>query len=321
MSDEKSADEMLDEAESQISAALAEDGQDDLIVDEVSDEVAAEDDVELDGTTEEVAEEDISDEDQAERDRARAQGWRPEEEYKGPPGKWKDYKEFNAVGDKIASKLNSKIDYQSEQLKKQEEMIKQLVRSQGEVAKQAKEEAIAELKSQRREAIEIGDVDAVEELDEKLNEVKSRKTVEVAEDEEPKVTIDDEVREFVEAESHWFNSSNPDMVMYAQEVESQARTMNPTAASGDIMQMVRRAVVSRFPDRVSKSTEAEVQKPKKAKQLRHSPVEGGTVTVPSGGVRRFSELPSEARKIAEQFDREGIMSKQDYMKQYNEGLA
>lgn len=320
MSESQSGDEMLEEAASQISNVLADTGQDDLIVDEVADDpvqddvVLDDDSAEADGTADEI------NEDQQEIDRARAQGWRPLDEYNGDKSKWKDYKEFNAVGDKITSRLNSKIDYQNSKLEKQEAMIKQLIKSQGQVAKQAQAEALAKLKSQRREAIELGDADAVDDIDEQIETVKSQEQIELDESEAlSQPQADPEVLEFVEVEKSWFNAENPDMVMYAQEMESAARKMNPNADSGRIMGMVKRAVVSRFPDRFN--TQPSTPTPKRGKQIKHSTVESGTVAAPAGGIRRFSELPPEARRIAEQFDRDGIMSKKDYMKQYNEGLA
>lgn len=317
---EPSSDTLLDDAESQIAQALSTD--DNFIVDDPEATVSPEDDISIDDSVE--SEEDdvvtsVESEDQAEIDRARAQGWRPEGEYKGPKGKWKDFKEFNAVGDKIATKLSSKIDYLSDRNKKQEDMIKQLIRSQGEVAKQAQSDALEALKDQRREAIEQRDIDAVDVIDERIKSVKDQKIVEVDEEDTDEPQQDPEVHEFIQAEKSWFNNANPDMVQFACQMESLERQMDPSGTSADVMARVRDAVVQRFPGRISDNNAP--AKPKRAKQLKHSSVEGGVISVPNGGVRKFSELPAEARKIAETFERDGIMSRKDYMKQYNEGLS
>lgn len=319
MSDEQTSDSMLAEAENKIVEAL----QDEVIVDEPEQEIEG-GDVTLDEAQESqeeaeaVEEAEVDPVEQAAQDRARAQGWRPLEEYQGDSSKWKDYKEFNAVGDRIASKLNSKIDKLEGSNRKQQDMIRQLIKAQGQVAKQAQEDALSKLRAQKREAIELGDVDAVDNIEEKINATKAQEVIEVEEEEAAAPQIDDDVKNFVEAERSWFNENNIDMVEFAKAMEIVERRRDPQATSGQVMVAVKAAVAQQFPGRVPTVP----AKPKaKAKQLKHSAVEGGTVSVPQGGVRKFSELPSEARQIAAQFERDGIMSRKDYMKAYNEGLA
>lgn len=319
MSDEQTSDSMLAEAENKIVEAL----QDEVIVDEPEQEIEG-GDVTLDEAQESqeeaeaVEEAEVDPVEQAAQDRARAQGWRPLEEYQGDSSKWKDYKEFNAVGDRIASKLNSKIDKLEGSNRKQQDMIRQLIKAQGQVAKQAQEEALSKLRAQKREAIELGDVDAVDNIEEKINATKAQEVIEVEEEEAAAPQIDDDVKNFVEAERSWFNENNIDMVEFAKAMEIVERRRDPQATSGQVMVAVKAAVAQQFPGRVPTVP----AKPKaKAKQLKYSAVEGGTVSVPQGGVRKFSELPSEARQIAAQFERDGIMSRKDYMKAYNEGLA
>jgi hypothetical protein len=320
MSEEQSGESMLAEAEGKIAEAL----QDEVIVDEPEQEIEG-GDISLDEAeeTQEAAEPEaeVDPVEQAAQDRARAQGWRPLDEYEGDPSKWKDYTEFNAVGDRIASKLNNKIDKLEGSNRKQQDMIKKLIKAQGQVAKQAQADALAALRAQKREAIELGDADAVDSIDEKISATKAQEVIDVEDDEEEEAQapqIDDEVKNFVQAERSWFNESNIDMVEYAKAMEVVERRRDPQASSGQVMAAVKAAVVQQFPGRVPTAP----AKPKaKARQLKHSAVEGGTVSVPQGGVRKFSELPSQAQQIAAQFERDGIMSRKDYMKAYNEGLA
>jgi hypothetical protein len=321
MSEEQSGDAMLEEAQAKIAAAF-DDGDVEFDEQEETSEIedVSDDDVEEETVEEEVDDqEEIDPHEQAEMERARAQGWRPEEEYKGPPGKWKDYKEFNAVGDRIASKLNNKIDRLEDSNRKQQDMIKQLIKAQGQVAKQAQEEALAKLRAQKREAIELGDADAVEDLEEKIDQVKSTKAIEVEEEKPEAKPVDPEVADFVESEAAWFNESNPDMVRYAVSMENMERQLNPKASSADVMERVKSAVVQRFPGRVPGASAPKAKPKAKARQLKHSAVEGGTVTVPKGGARKLADLPPEAQKIAKQFERDGFPI-DEYIKSYNEGM-
>jgi len=240
--------------------------------------------------------------------RALKSGWRPKEEYTGPPGKWKDYDEFNAVGDKIAGRLNSKIDDLSAQNQTQHEMIKKLVRAQGEIAKQTREATIKELKAQRREAIEERDVDTVEALDQEIDKVSSAEPDLEFEDEPQKQEIDSEVAAFIDEEKHWFNSSNPKMCEYAIGIESLERKTEPDASSELIMRRVKAAVVKKFPDKFARRKRA------------HAPVEAGST--PKGGKGRknsFADYPEEVRQLARQFEKSGVMSQAEYLKLLKEG--
>ena len=139
MSDEElSGDEMLDQTASQIEQALSEDIVDDVadsddVVDEVDDyEDDDQEDIEVDDDDESddpyAA---LDDFERSEMERARLGGWRPKSEYKGDPKNWKDYDEFNAVGDRIVSNLNTKIDAQSKKIEQQQQAIQKLLKAQG----------------------------------------------------------------------------------------------------------------------------------------------------------------------------------------------
>lgn len=333
--DEPTGEELLAQAGSQIALAMQEEASD-AEFEEVNEEEeeeseefdeseeadAAEDDAEDESFEEDDdIDDELDEQEEAEMRRARRAGWRPKEEYKGNPKDWKDYKEFNAVGDRITSKLNAKIDNLTQQNSKQSEMINKLIKAQGAIMKKAQEKALADLEEQRRESIKYGDIDAVEALDEEietakqLNDELELDAVDEKPNEQPQ--IDDEVAEFMEVEKSWFNKSNPDMVQYAVMIENLERQSDPSATSGEIMAKVKEAIVHRFPERIGVKSKEPKQR-KRGKQLRASDVEGGEPVARTRG-NKLSDYPPEVAQMAEMFEKSGGLSKQEYLKLLKEG--
>jgi hypothetical protein len=281
---------------------------------DTEEEHIAEEDTELEEDKDSEGE--LTKHEQQEIERARKAGWRPKEEYNGNPADWKDYNEFNAVGDRIVSNLHNRIDTLTQQNDKQREAINKLIRSQGAVAKQAYEKALEELKAQRKEAIQFGDVEIVDELDEKIGVTKQQlEDIDIDEDEaEKQPEIDDAVKQFMEEEKNWFNQNNPDMVEFAINIESVERKLAPKDSSEAIMRRVKEAVVGRFKERAG-----EVQKPtKQRKQAKQ------TVLPPGEALNKdeikLSDMPKEVQQMADFFERECGISKKEYLKQVREGM-
>lgn len=323
---EMSGDALLDQAASQIQQALAEEGVETPVEEPEDDVVLDEEPEEADEVVDEEPEEDagddpyadLDDDQRAEMDKAYKAGWRPKEEFKGNPKYWKDFDEFNKVGDRITSNLMSKIDNLSDQVSRKDAMIQKLIKAQGAIVKQAQAEAMTKLQTQRKEAIKYGDVDAVEALDAEIEHAKTKaKETEIeAEEEAPAPQIDDAVKDFIEAEKSWFNNANPDMVQYAITIEGIERKTSPGDASEDIMARVKAAVEQRFPHRMATTK----PQPKKREQVRPAAVEGGTRSIRGTGPTKLSEFPPEVQRMADFFEKECGISKKEYLKSLREGM-
>lgn len=231
----------------------------------------------------------------AEIERAKASGWKPIEEYKGPKGKWRDYKEFNEVGDRITKTLESKI-------ASQEDVIKKLIEAQSVIIEQAKQQALAELSAQKREAIRDGDVAAVDDIDKKIATVtEEHEKAKIKQQDPERVDVDQATVEFVAANQTWFGRDQV-MTNYATLQEQIERSIDPSARQTDILDRVKQAVVARFPDKFSQ----------KRTGHRSPAVESGSVA-PRASEVSFEGYPDEVRKIADYFERTGAMSKKDYL--------
>jgi hypothetical protein len=115
-------------------------------------------------------------------DRARAQGWRPLAEYRGPPGRWSNAEEFLARGEADWSILRAQNRKMSEKLARLEPEIESLRNTSAEQSEALKaamnlarradqrgyDRAVADLKTKQREAVQSGDEVAYDQVEEQL---------------------------------------------------------------------------------------------------------------------------------------------------------
>lgn len=98
---------------------------------------------------------------------AMEQGWVPQDQWEGDPEAWRPAKEFVDRGE-----LFKKIDEVRRENKRLKEGHEELLKHHMNVRKLAYEQALADLKAQKKAALADGDVDAVVEIDERIDEAK-----------------------------------------------------------------------------------------------------------------------------------------------------
>ncbi len=101
---------------------------------------------------------------------AKAQGWKPKEEFTGDPTLWVDAKEF--IG---RAPLFDKIKGQSKELKEIKRTVDAMAKHFTANVNHAVSAKIAELRAQKKEAIEGGDVAKVEAIDKQIDDAKATK--------------------------------------------------------------------------------------------------------------------------------------------------
>jgi len=224
-------------------------------------------------------------------EQATALGWN--KNYEGP-GKV-DAKEFV-----LRAPLFEKIKHQSKKLKDQEKALHDLSAHVQKVGDIAYKKAIADLKKERREAIEEADPVRVEALDEQIREVE--KAAPVA-DAQPQV--DPAIEAWVgKDENKWFHSDKT-MKVFAIATHDQLLRENPTMDMEDSLKEVTKLVKKAFPDKFENPA-------RKAAPV----VESGSTD--SGGGKKvftFRDLSDEQKEIAKRFERQKIMTKDAYVKQ------
>lgn len=237
---------------------------------------------------------------------ARAEGWRPLEQYKGDPNKWIDAKEFVERGENILplvkaqnSKLKSEIESTKQSLKEMRESMDNFKLFHEETTARLQKEkkaeyarAEADLKKARKEAREAGDDDKVDEINDAIADLKTE-----AQREETKIDkaptaksqeaiLKDPVYQAWARENPWFgddsNKENARKSRLAVAVGQEIRAKNPNISMSDFLEQITEEVESTFGG--TKPTREAASK-----------VEGSRRGAGGGG-RSYADLPAEARK-------------------------
>jgi len=190
---------------------------------------------------------------------AREKGWKPKEEY---------IADIEARGDVTTGRywvdaetyvknqpLIDKVKIQNKKVKELEKTVDALARHYSTNVAQAKERAILDLKSERREAIELGEVNRVEEIDQKIHHVNQMK--------EPVSTqkgLAPEIEDFVEKQGAWFNKDS-EMTQFAVAYNESYLKRNPGELSKSLdetMKAVKKAYPEKF-ENIRKSSPSAVE--------------------------------------------------------------
>lgn len=162
----------------------------------------------------------ISGESNPSMDRASSNGWRPLEDWVAdgrPEEDWVDYREFNVRGELMGKiqGMGRKLSALEQANEKLQEATRQAASMTKDMVDKQYERAMADLKRQRREALEVGDFDAVDELDDRRDELADKRK-ELDAQAEPAVA-EPEKKDFTDLhpiEQTFINivNTNPDLV-------------------------------------------------------------------------------------------------------------
>lgn len=234
-------------------------------------------------------------------DRARAQGWRPKDEFKGSEDKWVDADSFLERADKelpIARERTRKMEKELAELKA---TVKQFSEHHAKVQEIAYKRALDDVKKQRREALAIGDAEAVEAAEDKLEELKEVKP-------QPKKEVVAELA----PEYHAFAEANPQIIAdkkllkYAEGALDEIMAENPDWSLARQLKAVEKEVKETFPHKFAN-----------AKRAAAPAVEGaGAVASAGKGAKTYASLPADARAACDKYVKAGLMTKEQYTKEY-----
>lgn len=197
--------------------------------------------------------------------RARNLGWHPKDEYLGPPGKWVDAATFIKRGEDILPVLRDNNKRLLERTDRQTTEIYELKKSlteQSEVLKELREiartsndrgyaRAVAELKSQQRDAVASADTEKFEKVTEQIEEIeRARATTFAPAPKQPvpeKPSVAPEIEQFI-SENDWFTADTV-LNQAMQNEHVLLRRMKPGLSLEDNLAEAKEAVMSRFPDK------------------------------------------------------------------------
>jgi hypothetical protein len=220
-------------------------------------------------------------------DIAQGMGWAPREQWRGDPAKWKPADEFVATTAEINSKLSTR-------LKGLEDQLSSINRTNAAMMEKALAEQRQKLLTERREAIEYGDVAKVDALDQELQALPT-----------PQPAPPPEAVSFIERNASWWEKD--------QEATAWARNRAGELGQQGIgparqIAIVERELAQFFPEY------APQDKPKPRPAPLTQP--GARSATPRG--KTFADLPKEAQEAALYFEKKGV-SREDYIKSFFEG--
>lgn len=225
-------------------------------------------------------------------DEARAQGWRPKEEYEGDPTKWRDAKSFVERGE-----LFGKIDSMGKELKETRKALKLLQEHHTKVKETEYKRAVDELKALQKRHLEEGNSDGYLETTDLLTDLKAEQKAREAVAQVTPAQPDQRFVSWVN-DNKWY-SADAELREYADVVGMGYAQKNPHLDPEDVLKFVTAQVKTRFRDKFVNPN-----------RTKPSAVEGASTQSSNKGT---FELSDEERKVMNTFIRSGVMSKEEYI--------
>lgn len=265
------------------------------------------------GSTPEIPEERIAE--------ARAQGWVPKEEFRGPEDKWIDAETFIKRGEELTPIIKRQNAGLKSDLAAARAEIENLKKDMQDVAKYTRAQAereynaqLAELRRAKAEAITAGDGERVTEIEGKIDNLPKP---EAPKKEEPApVQLDERTRTAGVAfaqRNPWFGDQeggDPRKTRLAMAVAAEVRASKPGLAKADpdaYFAEIETALNRDYPEIFGRTT--------KAKAL----TDGGGApggAVRGGKAKGFADMPADAQAQALRFEKNSGVKKEDYARTY-----
>jgi hypothetical protein len=238
-------------------------------------------------------------------DEAMAEGWRPEEEYNGK-APWVDAetfvkrgREINPILKKNNDRLLAEIKALKAEVDSSKMSVKKLEEHNANIETKAYERALKDLKTQRREAMKQGELDAAMDIEAAIEDMEENKPQPAVVADEPLQNapkIDPVFTEWATRNKSWYNDQNPDMLDYANAVGLRLRRQDSDnkMVGEPFLDEILKAVKKQFPEKFTSRREAA------------STVEGssGGRGSSGNGDTRLADLPPEARAAFKELAKE-----------------
>ena len=243
---------------------------------------------------------------------AREMGWKPQDEWSGPEDGWRDAKSFVQRGEEIlpiVKQQSKKFREQNAKLQDEVSDLKKTVESfkdwRSKTEKNAYERAMKTILSQQEKAVEDGDTEQFRKLEaEKADLNKETKAEETPTDPKGLPASEQRVVEDWVSDNKWFNK-DIELNGYAQAVHMNLRKQHPEWDLEDNLEEVTKRVKEKFPEKFENS-----------RASRPSKVNGGGIPKAQGQGNSYSDLPADAKQACDDFVKQGLMTKQEYIKEY-----
>ena len=243
-------------------------------------------------------------------------GWVPKDEYRGDPDNWRDAKEFVEYGEKILpivrsnnKTLQSELKNTKAEMLRLRETMQQFAdhhkkTAEREYAKAEKqfEAKLKKIKAQQTQAANDGDVTKFQELENEREELEGNKP------EKPDEVPQGPPPEFVEwvGENTWYEE-DAELKEEADLIGQIYRAKHPRMGVKNIFKYVTEQITKLHPDKFENPNRQE------ASDVGSSNNTGGSS---KGKGKGYADLPDDAKKACDSFVEEGLLTKEEYCKEY-----
>ena len=229
------------------------------------------------------------------------QGWRPKDQYEGDPTKWRDAQSFLDRGE-----LFTKIDSMGKELRETKKALKMLQEHHSKVKETEFKRAVDELKNLQKQHLEAGNSDEYLKTTELLTDLKAeQKAREVLKEKEPQEQATETHPSFDAwvSRNNWYKNDT-EMREFADTVGLRHAQANPGKSPEEVLKYVEGQIKRAYPE---KFTNPNRNKPSAVEGTSSSP----TSTKKDDGL----ELTDDERRVMNTFIRQGVMTKDDYIKE------
>ena len=232
---------------------------------------------------------------------ATRQGWVPKDQYNGPEDKWVDADTFVKKGKEINALLRKDNDFLKREVAEMKSTMMEFKKFHADTEKRAYDRAMADLRDQKKEAISQGDGDRVLQIDDAIDDLKSSKPTP-----QPVATpqVDPTFTQWSE-ENKWY-ANDAQLKAEADMIGEVLKRQNPNMLGQDFLDEVTTRVKRMYPEKFTNGN-----------RNRPSPVEGTTAPKASAKAGKgFRDLPPEAQAACQKFEKQGLVTRDQYLKEY-----
>jgi len=255
---------------------------------------------------------------------ARAQGWVAKEEFRGSENDWVDAETFVRRGKEIMPilrKNNEKLLKELNEAKKAAEEARQAAREFKEFQKDQFERKSKDLESQleqlkqaKREAINLGEGDRAVAIDDAMDQLKEERIIakeELKKAEEaakapPPVTQDPSLNEWIDR-NKWFGEDRR-LTALANSLGVEIRNENPNLIGQAFLDKLDQELAETLPEKFGK---------KRTPNPMEGAPDGTSRPSASKGKKSYDNLPAEAKAACDRFVKQKLMTKEQYVADYD----
>lgn len=241
-------------------------------------------------------------------------GWTPKEEFKGDPAKWRSAEEFVDRGENMLPIVKARVTAQAKEIEELRAAMRQFGEYHTKTEQRAYENAMADLRQQRAEAIAAADGAAFDKVDGQIETLRQEiaDKAKIAEVKPKSAEQDPEYQAWL-GKNQWMSDAK--MERYAIKIGEFLRDDGETASGYDFLDLVAKEVKAKFPEKF--------ENPRRAVA---ASVEGG-IPAPRKGGKSYADLPADARAACDRMAKNGYSGdekaqakfKAEYTKNYFEG--